>query len=233
MDFYRILKLKPSATTTEVYFFNCNDALILESHNFQINTAFRKLALALHPDVTGGDADKMEAFKVVKHAHDVLSNVQKRRDYDASMGFQKIINHPPPSASRGNVRASTYRPTVEDEEFVRRHFNVDEWKAWHYGINAVAVDAVRQVPRTEDEHTEKIKRKMRRQYEKARKQEEEEERKAAEEEGKRRRTGGTPFVHMSDEERVAQAAERLRQRREDRKAQGTSSEKSNSTCCVS
>lgn len=46
----------------------------------QIKKAYRKLARNLHPDVAGPDAE--EEFKDVQRAYDVLSNADKRQQYD-------------------------------------------------------------------------------------------------------------------------------------------------------
>ena len=58
---------------------------------FEIKAAFRKLALKFHPD-KGGDPEK---FKALAAAYDVLSDLLKRRAYDAELrdGWQAA---PPP-----------------------------------------------------------------------------------------------------------------------------------------
>src|SRR5437660_11767678 len=47
-----------------------------------IQSAFRKLARKLHPDVNPGDKDAERRFKEVSEAHDVLSDPEKRKMYD-------------------------------------------------------------------------------------------------------------------------------------------------------
>lgn len=49
----------------------------------EIKKAYRKLARELHPDLTGGDAQKADWFKAVNDAYDLLKDAEKRRRYDA------------------------------------------------------------------------------------------------------------------------------------------------------
>src|SRR5262245_38215792 len=49
----------------------------------QIRTAFRKLARKNHPDVNPGDKGAEERFKEINEAYSVLSDSQKRKQYDA------------------------------------------------------------------------------------------------------------------------------------------------------
>jgi molecular chaperone DnaJ len=63
-DFYQILGVEEKASEE------------------QIKTAFRKLAKTYHPDRNPGDREAEERFKEINEAYDVLSNPQKRRQYD-------------------------------------------------------------------------------------------------------------------------------------------------------
>jgi molecular chaperone DnaJ len=49
----------------------------------EIKKAYRKLAREYHPDKNPGDARAEERFKEVQHAYDILSDADKRKQYDA------------------------------------------------------------------------------------------------------------------------------------------------------
>jgi len=49
----------------------------------EIRSAFRKLAKASHPDVNPGNSGAAERFKKITAANDILSDPEKRRQYDA------------------------------------------------------------------------------------------------------------------------------------------------------
>jgi len=48
----------------------------------EIKKAYRKLARKHHPDANAGDKDAEERFKEVQHAYDVISDPEKRKQYD-------------------------------------------------------------------------------------------------------------------------------------------------------
>src|SRR6266498_1829114 len=49
----------------------------------EIKKAYRKLARQHHPDANPGDAAAEERFKEIQTAYDVLSDTEKRKQYDA------------------------------------------------------------------------------------------------------------------------------------------------------
>ncbi|MGH3000178.1 MAG: DnaJ domain-containing protein, partial [Gaiellaceae bacterium] len=69
----------------------------------EIKKAYRKLARKYHPDANGGDKSAEERFKEVQQAYDVLSDPEKRKQYDR-FGSQ-------------NGRAGTAGPAVDFGDF--------------------------------------------------------------------------------------------------------------------
>lgn len=63
-DYYEVLGISRACTVIE------------------IKKAYRKLARQYHPDVNNGDSEAEEKFKEMSEAYAVLSNEQKRRQYD-------------------------------------------------------------------------------------------------------------------------------------------------------
>lgn len=72
-DYYKILGVDKNAKTED------------------IKKAYRKLALKYHPDRTKGDKDAEEKFKKISEAYAVLSDKEKRQQYDTfgASGFQE------------------------------------------------------------------------------------------------------------------------------------------------
>jgi DnaJ-class molecular chaperone len=65
-DYYNVLGISETANSDE------------------IKKAYRSLSLKYHPDKTNGDVEKVKLFQKVNEAYEILSDNDKRREYDAS-----------------------------------------------------------------------------------------------------------------------------------------------------
>lgn len=54
-----------------------------------IKVAYRKLARKYHPDLNGGDEHCCEKFKEISEAYEILSNEEKKKNYDILRGFYR------------------------------------------------------------------------------------------------------------------------------------------------
>ena len=89
-DYYKILGLKKEATEKE------------------IKTAYRSLAKKYHPDVNPGNKGAEEKFKEVGEAYEVLSDTEKRTQYDQYGDQWKAVSQGGGPGAGGRSGASSY-----------------------------------------------------------------------------------------------------------------------------
>jgi molecular chaperone DnaJ len=82
-----------------------------EASKDEIKRAYRKLAQKYHPDANAGDEEAEARFKEISEAHSLLSNDEKRREYDEmrrlmAAGGQRWYGFGPGSGGGGNVRVN-------------------------------------------------------------------------------------------------------------------------------
>ena len=88
-----------------------------------IQKAFRKLARQYHPDVNPGDQAAEEKFKEINEANEVLSDPEKRKQYDELSAYYQQYGRWPGAAGagaaggdgRGGGRRTQYRTMSEED----------------------------------------------------------------------------------------------------------------------
>src|SRR5690348_17059492 len=88
-----------------------------------IQKAFRKLARQYHPDVNPGDKAAEEKFKEINEANEVLSDPEKRKQYDELSAYYQQYGRWPGAAGpgaaggdgRGGGRRTQYRAMSEED----------------------------------------------------------------------------------------------------------------------
>lgn len=108
----------------------------------EIKYAYRKLAMALHPDRNDGCENKTKAFKEASDAYDTLSDHSKRTAYDMAYGWGKSGRRKPPSNYR---KVYSPRPPPGFKTFdPKKHFDM------HYGDGQMQEEMERAMRRAKE-----------------------------------------------------------------------------------
>ncbi len=75
----------------------------------ELKKAYRKLAREHHPDANAGNKESEERFKEVQHAYDVLSDPEKRKQYDRFGAQNGRAPGPGGGPSRSRMRCTAPR----------------------------------------------------------------------------------------------------------------------------
>lgn len=74
-----------------------------------IKSAYRKLARKYHPDLNGGDKSCIQRFKEITNAYEILSDEEKKKNYDILRGFYKET-----SQAKYNEAEKAYKDTYKE-----------------------------------------------------------------------------------------------------------------------
>jgi molecular chaperone DnaJ len=103
----------------------------------EIRNAYRRLAKASHPDVSGTDSS--ERFREVQEAWETLGDAERRRAYDR--GLKRAQPHPLGSAGTGTQRRPYSRPDTFDTELGGTFVSTARGQEIHFGLQMTPAEA--------------------------------------------------------------------------------------------
>lgn len=92
-NYYQILNISPDAGQAE------------------IKTAYREMAKKFHPDINREQGSE-EIFKIIQEAYEVLSDPERRRQYDATLRHSSSARHFEYDATHDRSAATEMRYSV-------------------------------------------------------------------------------------------------------------------------
>lgn len=78
----------------------------------EIKSAYRKLARKYHPDLNSGDKNCIQKFKDITEAYEILSDSDKKKNYDILKGHNRARYH---SQSNFSEASKAYKDTVHEK----------------------------------------------------------------------------------------------------------------------
>jgi curved DNA-binding protein CbpA len=91
-----------------------------EASQDDIRKAHRKLVREYHPDANPDDRSAEERFKQIQHAYEVLSNPEKRREYDRRLHTTSRGGSGRPRARGGGRTRGETTPTVDLSDLLNK-----------------------------------------------------------------------------------------------------------------
>ncbi len=92
------------------------------SSSADIKKAFRKLALIYHPDVNGSDESKTQKYKQITKAYETLYNENLRNQYDRDHGINRFTE------TSSTHTSSTQNSSFNSSKVTRKTMNYEQWK---------------------------------------------------------------------------------------------------------